>query len=169
MNDVAPEQNYWKKCSTCKKEIPFEAKYFLCSVSTCRHERTGYRFCSVGCWDAHLGYANHRSAFAEEMNAPSRDSTFTGNADLSRQPIKKIVPSVSVPMPTVKSATSRLPATDTLGVVSKIKQFIREQSGFNTSECCIEALTKKTVEECLKGIERAKVAGRKTVMGRDIL
>ena len=58
--------------------------------------------------------------------------------------------------------------TDTLVVVSKVKALIREQSGFNTSQCCVDALTKKVIDECLKGIEAAKEAERKTVMGRDI-
>lgn len=58
--------------------------------------------------------------------------------------------------------------TDTLVVVSKVKQLVREQSDFNSSQCFIDALTRKVVEASLKGIERAKVAGRKTVMGRDL-
>ncbi|MBF0103847.1 MAG: hypothetical protein HQM16_00855 [Deltaproteobacteria bacterium] len=59
--------------------------------------------------------------------------------------------------------------TDTLVVVSKVKQLIKDQSGFNTSTCCIDALTQKVVDECLKAMEHATAAGRKTVMGRDVL
>lgn len=59
--------------------------------------------------------------------------------------------------------------TDTLVVVSKVKKAIREQSGLNTSQCCIDALTRRIADELTKGIENAKNAGRKTVMGRDIL
>ncbi|MCB0352512.1 MAG: hypothetical protein KDD64_03280 [Bdellovibrionales bacterium] len=59
--------------------------------------------------------------------------------------------------------------SDTLVVVSKVKKLIKDQSDYNTSQCCIDALTKKVIEECLKGIEKAHEAGRKTVMGRDIL
>jgi len=57
---------------------------------------------------------------------------------------------------------------ETLVVVSKVKQLVREQSGFNSSQCFIDALTRKVVEQALKGIARAKVDGRKTVMGRDL-
>ncbi len=168
------DQNFWKKCSSCKKEIPFGAAYYLCSVSTCRHKRTGLRFCSVGCWDAHLGYANHRSSYAVEEKAPSREeSARLEEEDASspvptRDPVKRVVANpISAPVP-APAATLKLPQTDTLVVVSKVKQLIREQSEFNTSECCIDALTRKVVEKCLKGIENARAAGRKTVMGRDI-
>lgn len=58
---------------------------------------------------------------------------------------------------------------ETLVVVSKVKKVIREKSGLNTSQCCIDALTRRITDEILKGVENAKTAGRKTVMGRDIL
>lgn len=61
----------WKKCSTCKKDIPFRALYYTCSVSTCKNAKLGIVFCSVLCWDGHLGFARHRSAYAEEESAPA--------------------------------------------------------------------------------------------------
>ena len=60
----------WKKCNTCKKDIAYGALYYRCSVSTCRSKVTGFVFCTVSCWDAHIGFYNHRSAFAEEETAP---------------------------------------------------------------------------------------------------
>ncbi len=60
-------------------------------------------------------------------------------------------------------------SAETLVVVSKVKKLIRAQSGLNTSQCCIDALTRRITEEVTKGIANAKTAGRKTVMGRDIL
>lgn len=57
---------------------------------------------------------------------------------------------------------------ETLIVVSKVKAFIREKSGFNTSSDCIDALTQVIVRECLNGIENARLDSRKTVMARDI-
>lgn len=59
--------------------------------------------------------------------------------------------------------------TETLVVVSKVKKFIKEQAGLNTSQCYVDALTTKVVAMSLEGIAKAKQAGRKTVMGRDIL
>jgi histone H3/H4 len=164
MNDMT----YWKKCSTCKKPISFSSKFFLCSVSTCKHPRKGFVFCSVECWDAHLGFANHRESWAEEAVAPKHNEV--DNLQEDRAPVRKIVDPKNTNLieSAIASNSSMDIKTDTLVVVSKVKQLIQSQSSFNTSQCCIDALTKKVVKECLKGIEKAKIAGRKTVMGRDI-
>lgn len=69
---------------------------------------------------------------------------------------------------TSDSTTSDSSSIETLVVVSKIKKYIRECSGMNTSKCCVEALSRLVSEECKRGIENAKTSGRKTVMGRDI-
>lgn len=168
------EHNHWKRCSSCKKEIPFETVYYLCSVSTCRHPRTGYHFCSVPCWDAHLGYANHRgSAWAEEAKSPDK-TTFlrTLQAEPAREPVRKIVekkPESSSPSPQRPPALfGRKQELDTLVVVSKIKSLIAKESSFSTSQCCIDALSRKVAEMCKEAVEHARGAGRKTVMGRDI-
>lgn len=60
----------WKRCSICKKDIRFGATYYVCNVSTCNRKRTGLTFCSVECWDGHLGMARHRESWAEERTAP---------------------------------------------------------------------------------------------------
>jgi hypothetical protein len=181
-------QNYWKRCSSCKKEIPFSAMYYVCSVSTCKHPRKGFTFCSVPCWDSHLGDANHRESWAEEQRSPSQ-KVFLQEQDhakeiLNRQPQRKIVDnkidqvksSYSAGIQTINdlrtdsdyNKLAKNIKTETLVVVSKVKQLILEQSGFKTSQCCIDALTIKVVEESLKAIENAKKAGRLTVMGRDV-
>ena len=166
-------QEYFKKCSSCKKEIPYSTKYYVCSVSTCRHKRKGFHFCSVPCWDAHLGFANHREAWAVEetspTQAPVQDSPSSGRS--AKRTIVGVNTSSESSVAAAKSSTAAKTAsiaTDTLVVVSKVKKLIKDQSGFSTSQCCIDALTKKVVEECLKGIEQARSVERKTVMGRDI-
>lgn len=70
-NERIEGQDYWKKCNICKKEINFGAAYYLCSVSTCRSKRTGLLFCSMSCYDTHLGYVSHRSSYCEEEKAPT--------------------------------------------------------------------------------------------------
>lgn len=49
-------------CSMCRKPIHIGAKVYRCSVSTCNSGRIKLVFCSLGCWDAHLPTARHRSA-----------------------------------------------------------------------------------------------------------
>ena len=65
--------DYWRKCSSCKKTVGYQALYWVCNVSTCNRKRTGLIFCEVSCWDAHLPLMNHRESWAEERKAPSRD------------------------------------------------------------------------------------------------
>ena len=172
-------EDYWKKCSTCKKPIGYERDHYICSVSTCQHKRKGFQFCSVTCWDAHLGFANHREAYAEEAKSPSREQ-FAAMQDVESSKPKAVAQPkddraprrIIVDSGPSSSASAVDPSnikTDTLVVVSKVKALIKEQADFNTSKCCIDALTKKVIAECLKGIEKAKEAERKTVMGRDIV
>jgi histone H3/H4 len=166
MNEPHDIPTFWKRCSSCKKDIGFSSRYYLCSVSTCRHPRTGMRFCSVPCWDAHLGFANHRGgAWAEEVTSPSLEAYLRETEP--RAPTKKVVDAPSKSIPST-GGTVKEREIDTLVVVSKVKKLIVDESGFSTSQCCIDALTERVVQECRKAIEHARAAGRKTVMGRDI-
>ena len=65
------ESAFWKRCSTCKKEIPFRTVYWVCNVSTCNRARTAFAFCSVNCWDAHVPMLRHRESWAEEARSPT--------------------------------------------------------------------------------------------------
>ncbi len=67
---MSGEANYWRKCNMCKTPIGFNTIYQVCSVSTCNRKRTGLVFCTVDCWDDHLGMARHRKAWAEEKTSP---------------------------------------------------------------------------------------------------
>ncbi len=57
---------------------------------------------------------------------------------------------------------------ETLVVVSKLKKYIKEKSGMNTSASLSEALSEKIRALCNLAIENAKNEGRKTVMDRDL-
>lgn len=57
--------------------------------------------------------------------------------------------------------------TEVLVVASKLKNYIREKSGMNTSAAVIEVLSNKLRQLCDEAVERAKQDGRKTVMDRD--
>ena len=118
---------------------------------------------------------NHKDAWAEDFHSPTKnevqsvaDSTTTSTPTKGRRIIVgKESPKASEPSQNLSSEAHSI-KTDTLVVVSKVKKLIKEQSGMSTSQCCVDALTKKVISECLKGIEEAKKVDRKTVMGRDI-
>lgn len=69
---------------------------------------------------------------------------------------------------TASSVDTTSDGAEILVVVSKVKKLIKAKAGLNTGQCAIDALTRKVVTEVERGIENARKAGRKTVMGRDI-
>jgi histone H3/H4 len=56
---------------------------------------------------------------------------------------------------------------ENLVIVSKVKKFIKDNQGLNTSQTFFAPLNKDIIDECNKAVESAKQNGRKTVMGRD--
>jgi histone H3/H4 len=150
-------QNVWKKCSACKKNLLLGSKYYECSVSTCTSERTGYVFCTVACWESHVPGANHRaSAGAVEKSAPR-------SLESKRIIISGVSPATAATNGGSKSAMSN----EVLVVVSKMKQYIKDVSEFNTSEDVNQALSNMIRISCDRAVEKAKASGRKTVMARD--
>jgi hypothetical protein len=84
--------SFWRKCSSCKKPIEFGSGYWACNVSTCNRARTFFAFCSVSCWDAHLGIVRHRESWAEEKKAPSRElweKVLAGTEVFPPRPVKE--------------------------------------------------------------------------------
>jgi histone H3/H4 len=56
---------------------------------------------------------------------------------------------------------------EVLIVVSKLKNYIRDKSGMNTSGNVATVLSERVRALCDAAIEKAKTEGRKTVMDRD--
>jgi histone H3/H4 len=56
---------------------------------------------------------------------------------------------------------------DVLVVISKLKNYIRAQSGFNTAGTVAPAISNMVRMLCDRAVENAKKDGRKTVMDRD--
>lgn len=156
--------NVWKKCSSCKKDIGFKTKYYLCNVSTCNGKRTGYVFCSIACYERHLPGARHKDAYAIEEISPKGSSDSSLNAKVST-PTRRIVVAQNSNATTEK-VSSPIPR-ETLVVVSKLKDYINLKSGMNTSANCITVLSDIIRRECNKAIENARSEGRKTVLDRD--
>ncbi len=147
----------WRKCSSCKRDILLNSPYYVCSVSTCQGRVTNYVFCSVNCWDAHLPIERHRgdSAGAIERRAPS-------TPDAAAEP-KKIIPGQQK----AAGPTGTASEDDMLVVVTKVRKYIADKSGMNTSASAYEKLSDKIRNLCDGAIEVACSQGRKTVMDRD--
>ena len=91
-----------------------------------------------------------------------------------RQPQRVIVKSPSAaPSPSTSSSSlGRGGPKDSLEaeiliVVSKLKNYIRERSEMNTADAVAEILSTKVRRLCDRAIEKARAAGRKTVLDRD--
>ena len=56
---------------------------------------------------------------------------------------------------------------EVLIVASRLKHFIREVYGMNTSDGVLDPLSEEVRRLCVKAVERAKEDGRKTVLDRD--
>jgi len=173
----------WRKCNACKNPIPFHAKYWVCSVSTCNRPRTGYVFCTVSCWDSHIAEARHRDAWAEERRAPSKEAweKELAAAPPEPPPAARPAPAPAVaPVRRVVGDTS--PATaaaaeglqlanaerEMLIVISKLKKYIKDRCGFNTSDAVADVLSDHVRAICDDAIRAAARDERKTVLDRDV-
>lgn len=148
------DENVWRRCGSCKKPIALTAKYYACSISTCR--KTAY--CSMPCFDDHTPIFRHKDAWAEERIAPREH-----DAEVLA-PVSKIATARLAPSATAKP--SDLPR-DVLVVASKLKDYIRARSGMNTSANVLERLSDMIRLQCDRAIERAFGDDRKTVLDRD--
>ena len=148
----------WRRCSACKQPIEFGALYWVCSVSTCNRKRTGLVFCTVTCWEVHLPGANHREAWALERNAPS--SAEEAAEEREARPRRRIART-----PAAAAGGSGEPV---LIVASRLKEYVRERSGFSTSDRVLDPLSRIVRRACDEAIRNAERDGRKTVLDRDV-
>lgn len=159
----------WKKCSQCKKDIGFASNYYVCSVSTCNGLRTGYVFCSIPCWDAHVPGAGHRSAGAVEKTAPREGQSGEVRRIVSSSPgqsgssVSGSAASAGNSMSANRNALPR----DVLIVASKLKDYIKAKADMNTSAAVMDVLSDWVRIQCDNAIETARREGRKTVLDRD--
>lgn len=184
------EEHLWRRCNLCKAAIRFEAEYYRCSVSTCNRKRTGLIFCSLPCFEAHLPEARHRDAWAEREIAPTRaaaeaelaaetseeeeasKAAFTppgpGGAGTTVAPQRRIAMPANPPTAGAVSEEGRAePEAEVLVVVSKLKKYVRDWSGMNTSDSVIAVLSEHLRELSKEAIRQAGLDGRRTVLDRD--
>lgn len=155
---------FWRKCSSCKKPIPFSQKYWICSVSTCNRIRTGLAFCSVTCFDAHIPIFNHRNSGAIEKCAPTL--AVWQREQAPRSPVPRTPSSAAAPMAGSPAPTAP-GEKEILVVVSKVKAYIRARSGMNTSDSVMALLTDRILQELKDAMRRTSQEGRQIVMDRD--
>jgi len=155
----------WRRCSACKKPLPYGAVHQVCSVSTCNRERTGLAFCSVECWEVHLPSANHREAWAVERRAPAGPvgaapgaKPALGDARAGRRVLVRSA--APAPAPGVPE--------EVLIIASRLKDYIRARSGMNTSDGVLEPLSDLVRRACDEAIRNAGREGRRTVLERDV-
>jgi hypothetical protein len=192
---VEPEDDVWLLCSACRKPIRFGGTHWVCSVSTCNRDRTRLVFCSVACWDSHVATLRHRDAWAVEAQAPMREQAAreVRAEPAPRPPAPAPRPPAPAPRPPAPAARPPTPAApspprpasvtahaggpalsnryehdDVLVVVSKVKKYIRDRSGMNTSDAVAEALGAHVRKVCDDAIRNAGRDGRKTVLDRDV-
>jgi len=182
------DDDVWMLCSACRKAIRFGAIHWVCSVSTCNRDRTRLVFCSVSCWDSHVATLRHRDAWAVEERAPGRGEAVR---EIRAEPAPRPqAPAQSAPAarPPAPAAPRPLPSgggsvtahaggpalsnqydhDDVLVVVSKVKKYIRDRGGMNTSDAVAEALGAHVRKVCDDAIRNAGRDGRKTVLDRDV-
>jgi hypothetical protein len=161
------ESSIWRKCSVCKKAIGFKSKYFICSVSTCNGQRTGYVFCSVACFEVHLPGARHRDAGAIEKTAPSEAEAKAQQAAEASAATASAPKRVMATTQSAPSSTKPNAPREVLVVVSKVKDYIRARSEMNTSDSIMPLLSELIRQACDDAIDAAREEGRKTVLDRD--
>jgi len=164
----------WRRCSSCKKPIGFGAQYWVCNVSTCTRPRVGFVFCTVSCWDAHLGVVRHRESWALERRSPSQAEWEREQGASSPVPVASpaadTAASERTPRRVLPAPATRQPdpvEDDVLVVMSKLKGYVRARSGFNTSDRVAQALSEALRTLCDRAIQKARAEGRKTVLDRD--
>jgi len=161
---VLPSSTGFKRCSTCKEEIGFDTRYYLCSVSTCNRKKMTLVFCSVPCWDAHQADARHRDAGAEEARSPSAAEWAKQVAAEKDRTAAKVDDGAPVALQRVTGAAS----LDTLVISSKLKDYIRARAQMNTADRVLGYLSDHLRQLADRAIEAAGRDGRKTVMDRDV-
>jgi histone H3/H4 len=159
------EPGSYRRCSTCKDPIAFETKYFLCSVSTCNRKRLTLVFCSLSCWESHMSDARHRDAGAIEARSPTAAAWARDQAEEQKKSATKEDAGKAPEMRRVVGVASM----DSLVVASKLKEYIQQRAGMNTSDRALGFLSDHLRKLSDEAIGRAGQDGRRTVMDRDVL
>ena len=108
----------------------------------------------------------HRDAWAEKVKAPTREQYLAEQAEEEEKEEAREMAEETEKRRVVGLAGDDLPK-DVLVVVSKLKAYVKAQSGMSTSDGAIDVLSKHLRKLCDQAAQHAGTAGRKTVMDRD--
>lgn len=176
-----PDQNreVWRKCSACKKPIFCGTRYYVCSVSTCNGQRTGYVFCTFPCFETHLPGARHKQAGAVEAVAPmtpqaagsesgsSAGPGMTSVESTERSPARILIRTPSSNASGGSSSNKNQIPREVLIIASRLKDYIHARAEYNTSASVMDVLSDHIRIICDRAIDCARAEGRKTVLDRD--
>ncbi len=159
------EQNYFRRCSSCKKEIGFGKIYQVCEITSCKK----HGFCSVNCWNLHNEIMNHKNAGAIESIAPFSPMSSDESAPPRRIIINKTQNSENIANQDSSSANSKISPMESeiLIVASKLKQYIKDKYDLNTSQNVFDILSNIVRQKADEAAKNAIQSQRKTVMDRD--
>lgn len=108
----------------------------------------------------------HRESWAEQETAPTREQAeaqaATSQAETQSNPAGPERRRIAAPTTTAEPEESEV-----LVVASKLKKFIRNRSGMNTSDGVMNALSDHLREVAVEALRAAARDGRKTVLERD--
>lgn len=114
--------------------------------------------------------------YIKEKSGFNTSASFFGplNEDIQKALLEAIAHTKSSSRKTVMGRdfnfyVDRPQIVEVLVVASKIKNFVKEQSGLSTSKQCMEQLTIRVEKICNAAIENATNSNRKTVMDKDFL
>ncbi len=117
---------------------------------------------------------NHRESWAEERTAPSKQKFLAESQGLSESPPVAKAPPENPGFAKTAGSISVAPLApsdwndEILVVASKVKSYIREVSGMNTSDRVMQILSYQVRQWADEAIAKARTQGRQTVMDRDI-
>jgi len=174
-------QAFWRRCSNCKSEIALNAKYWICSVSTCQRVRSPIQFCKPDCWAVHNESENHRDGWAIEKIAPKTNDDTSSNdaprgASTPPSPSSTSGSVSSSPSSSVSKTVTRGQqanegtnmSDEVLVVVSRLKEHIQQKGGLRTSDEVASVLSDHLRKVADAAVDNAKKDGRKTVLARDV-
>lgn len=150
-----PEQNYWRKCGSCKKEIAYNSTYQVCGASSCQK----FAYCSMDCWSLHNSIMNHKNGWSEDRVAPQKPQT-------ENEGVRRLIVTAKSTIDTTSTNNLAL-EKEILIVASKLKQYIKDKHDLNTAADVMDVLSHRVRRLTDQAVLKAKSEGRKTVLDRD--